>query len=90
VTPSFLLGELRYIATPCRMVQHAVSRGDFQLPWSDNGRPPDHGLCKASPSGIHVGIIRASGETSVDITRELGVRAGRRPLLHLHGDRSLQ
>jgi hypothetical protein len=37
--------------------------------------------------GIHAGGVRATGEAPADITWELGVRAGRRPLLRLHGDR---
>jgi hypothetical protein len=40
--------------------------------------------------GIHAGIVRATGDAPADITWELGVRAGRRPLLRRHGDRYLQ
>lgn len=36
--------------------------------------------------GIHGGRVRAWGEAPHGITWELGVRAGRRPLLHLQGD----
>jgi len=40
--------------------------------------------------GIHAGGVRTTGEAPADITWELGVRAGRRPLLRLHGDRYLE
>jgi len=39
--------------------------------------------------GIHGGVVRASGEAPADIMWELGIRAGRRPLLRLHGDHYL-
>lgn len=39
--------------------------------------------------GIHAGIVRASGEAPANVTWEIGVRASRRPLLRLHGDRYL-
>jgi len=35
--------------------------------------------------GIHAGRVRAWGEAPDDITWEIGVRAGRRPLLRLEG-----
>ena len=40
--------------------------------------------------GIHGGIVRTTGEAPAEITWELGLRPGRRPLLRLHGDRYLQ
>ena len=37
--------------------------------------------------GIHAGRVRAEGEAPDAITWEIGVRAGRRPLLRLAGER---
>ena len=62
----------------------------FRSRGGDNGRDNRITICAWHHlRGIHGGIVRASGEAPAGITWELGVRAGRRPLLRLHGDRYL-
>jgi hypothetical protein len=62
----------------------------FRSRGGDNGRDNRITVCAWHHlRGIHAGVVRATGEAPADIAWELGVRAGRRPLLRLHGDRYL-
>ena len=62
----------------------------FRSRGGDNGRDNRITICAWHHlRGIHGGIVRARGEAPADITWEIGVRVGRRPLLRLHGERYL-
>jgi len=63
----------------------------FRSRGGDNGRDNRITVCAWHHlRGIHLDVVRASGEAPANITWELGVRSGRRPLLRLHGDHYLQ
>ena len=60
----------------------------FRSHGGNNGRDNRVTVCAAHHlHGIHAGRIRAWGTAPDDVTWELGVRRGRRPLLRLRGDR---
>lgn len=63
----------------------------FRSQGGDNRRDNRVTVCAVHHlHGIHAGRVRARGEAPDEIVWELGVRAGRAPLLRLHGERYLE